>query len=35
VLVLTQLDRDFTVEGPPELVELLERASRRFAAVSR
>jgi predicted DNA-binding transcriptional regulator YafY len=33
VMVLTQLDRDFTVEGPPELVELLGRASRRFAAV--
>jgi predicted DNA-binding transcriptional regulator YafY len=33
VMVLTQLDRDFTVDGPPELVELLGRAARRFAAV--
>jgi predicted DNA-binding transcriptional regulator YafY len=33
VMVLTQLDRDFTVEGPPELVGLLARAARRFAAV--
>ncbi|GAB3242676.1 helix-turn-helix transcriptional regulator [Nocardioides dilutus] len=32
VMVLTQLDRDFVVEGPPELVEVLDRASRRFAA---
>jgi len=33
VMVLTQLDRDFTVEGPAELVDVLDRASRRFAAV--
>jgi predicted DNA-binding transcriptional regulator YafY len=33
LMVLTQLDRDFTVEGPPELAELLVRAARRFAAV--
>lgn len=33
VMVLTQLDRDFVVDGPPELVELLQRASRRFATV--
>jgi predicted DNA-binding transcriptional regulator YafY len=32
VMVLTQLDRDFRVEGPPELVELLARAAGRFAA---
>jgi len=32
VMVLTQLDRDFTVEGPPELLGLLSRAARRFAA---
>jgi predicted DNA-binding transcriptional regulator YafY len=32
VMVLTQLDRDFAVEGPPELVELLGKAARRFAA---
>jgi predicted DNA-binding transcriptional regulator YafY len=34
VMVLTQLDRDFVVEGPPELVDLLGRAARRFAEVS-
>ena len=33
VLVLTQIDRDFTVDGPPELVEMLGRTARRFAAV--
>jgi len=33
VVVLMGLDADFTVEGPPELAELLVRASRRFAAV--
>lgn len=32
VMVLTQLDRDFTVEGPPELADLLERTAHRFAA---
>ena len=32
VMVLTQLDRDFTVEGPPELLDLLGRAARRFSA---
>jgi predicted DNA-binding transcriptional regulator YafY len=32
LMVLTQLDRDFTVEGPTELVELLGRAAGRFAA---
>lgn len=32
VMVLTQLDRDFTVEGPPELRDLLSRAARRFGA---
>jgi predicted DNA-binding transcriptional regulator YafY len=34
VMVLTQLDRDFAVESPPELVDLLGRAARRFAQVS-
>ena len=33
VVVLMGLDADFTVEGPVELVELLDRAARRFAAV--
>jgi predicted DNA-binding transcriptional regulator YafY len=33
VVVLMGLDADFTVEGPPELAELLVRAARRFAAV--
>lgn len=32
VMVLTQLDRDFTVEGPPELLDLLGRAARRFSS---
>jgi predicted DNA-binding transcriptional regulator YafY len=33
VMVLTQLDRDFVVDGPPELVELLQRTARRFGSV--
>lgn len=33
VVVLLGLDADFTVEGPPELVDLLGRAATRFAAV--
>ena len=33
VVVLMGLDADFTVETPVELVELLDRAARRFAAV--
>jgi predicted DNA-binding transcriptional regulator YafY len=32
VVVLLGLDADFTVESPAELVDLLDRASRRFAA---
>lgn len=32
VVTLMGLDADFTVESPPELVELLGRAARRFAA---
>lgn len=34
VVVLMGLDADFTVESPPELVQLLGRAARRFAAVA-
>ena len=34
VVVLMGLDADFTVESPPELVGLLGRAARRFAAVA-
>ena len=34
VMVLTQLDRDFTVEGPSELVDMLGRAAHRFARAS-
>ena len=33
VVVLMGLDADFSVESPPELVELLGRAAQRFAAV--
>jgi predicted DNA-binding transcriptional regulator YafY len=33
VVVLMGLDADFVVESPPELVDLIERAARRFAAV--
>ncbi len=34
VVVLMGLDADFTVEGPPELVDLVGRASQRFAAAT-
>ena len=34
VVVLMGLDADFTVEGPPELVDLVARASQRFAAAT-
>ncbi|GAA1775247.1 YafY family protein [Nocardioides hankookensis] len=34
LMVLAHLDSDFTVEGPPELVELVARAASRFARAS-
>ena len=31
LMVLAHLDSDFTVEGPPELADLVGRAAARFA----
>lgn len=35
VMVLASLDADFTVEGPPELVEMVSRTARRFGQATR